>query len=190
MPDAALIESQTLNLPVDHVDTDQIYPARYLTTTDREGLGRFGFHDWRHNPESDKHRYFSGYDPEVQRILVSGENFGCGSSREHAAWALLDMGFRAVVSTGFGDIFYSNAPRNGLLLVVVEEAALAYLLRHDRHRLRIDIRSRTVEIPGYGTVEFPLDAFTAYCLINGIDALDYLQQQLGQIVTFERDTGR
>ena len=178
-------QSQTFNLPLDNIDTDQIYPARFLTTTAPEGLGRFCFQDWRENPQSQQYQYFKDLDTERQQILVAGDNFGCGSSREHAAWSLLDAGFRAVVSTRFGDIFRSNALNNGLLLITVEPETLDFLLQHAQHPLKIDIQARQIDSPGWGRKEFPLDSFSWYCLVHGINALDYLLEHRDEIARFE-----
>ena len=185
MDDKRIIQSLTFVLPAENVDTDQIYPARFLTTTDREGLGEHCFRDWRKNPESRYFEYFQEFDPNQQQVLVSGRNFGCGSSREHAAWALLDAGFRAVISTSFGDIFHNNALNNGLLLVQVDQATLDFLMQHDRHAIQINIASAALEIDGRETVSFPLDEFAAYCLLHGIDGLDFLLGLTDQITQFE-----
>ena len=181
------IESRTFNLPVDNIDTDQIIPAQFLTTTEREGLGRYCFHAWRFNEDGSPKA--SGplrrYDPETQQVLVAGSNFGCGSSREHAPWALLDYGFRAIVSTRFADIFRNNALKNGLLPVTVDEAVAGYLLDHPDHAVRIDIPNRQLQIEGYGEFEFPLDPFSAYCLTQGIDQLDFILQNADAIEAYE-----
>ncbi len=177
--------SQTFNLAVDNIDTDQIYPARFLTTTKREGLGQYCFRDWRENPASNQFQSFKNMDCCRQKILVTGDNFGCGSSREHAVWSLLDAGFKAVISTRFGDIFYTNALNNGLLLIMVDPETLAFLLQQDKQSLNIDIKSRQIEIPGHGRREFPLDRFTSYCLINDINPLDYLLQHRDEIEVYE-----
>jgi len=186
MSNIRIIQSQTFNLPVENVDTDQIYPGRFLTTTQRQGLGRYCFHDWRNKPESGFYEKFQDYDPEQQHILVSGINFGCGSSREHAAWSLLDMGFRAIISTRFGDIFHSNALKNGLVLVQVDETSLEFLMQHNRHPVSIDISKASIDIPELGSMNFPLDEFSAYCMLNGIDSLDYLLAKMDQINIFEK----
>ena len=182
----SVIRSHTLNLPAENVDTDQIYPSRFLTTTQREDLGHYCFLDWRTSPDSQFYEYFQNYCPEQQQILVSGINFGCGSSREHAVWSLLGMGIRAVISSRFGDIFESNAIKNGLVLVQVKPEALAFLLQRNNHPVSIDIKTATVQIKDYGTVKFELDAFSAYCLLNGIDSLDYLLAQMAAITGFEQ----
>jgi 3-isopropylmalate/(R)-2-methylmalate dehydratase small subunit len=185
MPDSGIIASRTFNLPIDNIDTDQIYPGRYLTTTKRESLGDLCFYDWRHESAAGKQKLFAGFDPDTQSILVAGDNFGCGSSREHAAWAMLDHGFKAVISSKFPGIFESNAAKNGLLLVTVPPDVLEYLFQNNRHHLTIDIKQKTLAVPGLGIIPFTIDEFTAYCLLNGIDALDYLMSQQPAIDTFE-----
>jgi 3-isopropylmalate/(R)-2-methylmalate dehydratase small subunit len=187
MANTHLIESRTFNLPAENVDTDQIYPARFLTTTERTGLGQYCFHDWRNNQESSFYHLFQNHDPAQQRVLVSGVNFGCGSSREHAAWSLLDAGFQVVISSRFGDIFHSNALKNGLVLVEVDDSTLEFLMKHGGHSLSIDISTATAEIEGLGSISFPMDEFAAYCLLNGIDSLDYLLGKLEEITEFEQE---
>jgi 3-isopropylmalate/(R)-2-methylmalate dehydratase small subunit len=185
MPEAGIIRGYTFNLPADNIDTDQIYPARFLTTTVSEGLGEKCFHDWRHDPGSRYHEAFLRFQPGVQKVLVAGSNFGCGSSREHAAWSLLDMGFEAVISTRFGDIFYNNALKNGLVPVQIGPDAVQHLMQHDRSAVEIDLASRTVSIPGLGIREFPLDPFASHCLTRGIDSLDYLLSKTPDIDVYE-----
>lgn len=177
--------SLTFNLPANNIDTDQIYPARYLTTTNRQGLGQYCFLDWRQNPASEHFRLFKHLDTQRQRILVAGDNFGCGSSREHAVWSLLDFGFKAVISTRFGDIFYANALNNGLLLIPVDQETHEFLFQHDQQLLHIDIETREIDIPGLGRKEFSLDQFFSYCLINDTNALGYLLQHRDEISTYE-----
>ena len=169
------------------VDTDQIIPARFLTTTSREGLGEHLFHDWRFNPDGTENSDFvlnaaeaSGCD-----VLVAGHNFGCGSSREHAPWALLDYGLRAVISTEIADIFRSNALKNGFLPVVVDEQTHARLLATPGEEVLIDVEAATLTLGDGTTTAFPIDAFARYCLINGIDQLGYLQQHSEDIQRFE-----
>jgi len=186
MSEPRFIVARTFNLPIDNVDTDQIYPGRYLTTTQRDGLGDLCFYDWRHDHATGKKAVFEGFDADSQSILVAGDNFGCGSSREHAAWALLDMGFKAVISTSFPDIFASNAAKNGLVLVTAEQPVLDFLYLHNRKQLTISVADRTLVVPGLGIFPFEIDEFTAYCLLHSIDALDYLMNQESRIEAYEK----
>jgi 3-isopropylmalate/(R)-2-methylmalate dehydratase small subunit len=190
--DRGVIESRTFNLPVDNIDTDQIIPAQFLTTTERHGLGQYCFHSWRFNEDGSEKASnpLRKRDPASQQVLVAGSNFGCGSSREHAPWALLDFGFRAVISSRFADIFRSNALKNGLLPVTVDEAVAGYLLDHPGKAVRIDIGRHTLSIEGYGEFEFPLDSFSAYCLTRGIDQLDFILQNEAAIAAYEEDAGK
>jgi 3-isopropylmalate/(R)-2-methylmalate dehydratase small subunit len=187
-----LLASRTFNLPFDNIDTDQIIPGEFLTTTEREGLGQFCFYGWRFNedgsPKQDSP--LSGRDPETQGILVAGSNFGCGSSREHAPWALLDFGFRAVISRRFADIFRANALKNGLLPVAVDDAVIEFLFSHPGQAVEIDIGRRLLRIEAYGEAEFPLDAFSAYCLTRGIDQLDFILEHEQDIAAYERQNGK
>ena len=182
-----VIDSHTFNLPVDDIDTDQIIPGQFLTTTERTGLGQYCFFAWRYDdagrerPENP----LRSHDPARQQVLVAGHNFGCGSSREHAPWALLDFGFRAVISSGFADIFRSNALKNGLLPVQVDDGVVDFLSEHPDRAVHIDIGQRLLRIDGFGEFRFPLDAFAAYCLTRGIDQLDFLLQNEAAIETFE-----
>ena len=189
---AALIESRTFNLPVDNIDTDQIIPAHFLTTTERAGLGQACFHAWRFNEDGSEKPGNPLREHRIaeQAVLVAGENFGCGSSREHAPWALLDYGFRAVVSSRFADIFRNNALKNGLLPVTVEPDVAKHLLAHPDQAVRIDIGERTLTIDGYGTFDFPLDPFSAYCLTRGIDPLDFILQGAADIDRYEQRHGQ
>jgi 3-isopropylmalate/(R)-2-methylmalate dehydratase small subunit len=175
------ITSKTAVLPVDNVDTDQIIPARFLTITTKEGLGESVFADWRNDPEFVLNR------PEAEgaRILVAGENFGCGSSREHAPWALVDYGFRAVVSTSIADIFKNNAVKNGLVPVEVEGEVHRFLLDHPGASVTVDLETCELVLPDGSRAGFPLDGFARHCLLNGIDQLDYLLQQEEAIARFE-----
>ena len=183
----SVIESNSFVLPVDNIDTDQIIPAQFLTTTEREGLGQYCFYGWRFNEDGSEKASnpLRRHDRETQQVLVAGSNFGCGSSREHAPWALLDFGFRAVISSRFADIFRSNALKNGLLPVTVDEAVADFLLDHPDHPLRIDIAQRTLTVEGYGEFEFPLDPFSAYCLTRGIDQLDFILENEEAIAAYE-----
>ncbi|HEX7063083.1 MAG TPA: 3-isopropylmalate dehydratase small subunit [Woeseiaceae bacterium] len=182
------VVSRTVVLPQDDIDTDQIIPARFLTTTTREGLGRQLFHDWRYRPDGTPDPEFVLNRPDAAgcRVLVAGNNFGCGSSREHAPWALLDYGFRAVISTEIADIFRGNALKNGLLPIVVDGDTQRWLLAHPGAEVTIDVAASTLELPTGRTVEWPLDAFGRYCLLEGIDPLGFLLQHAARIDTFER----
>jgi len=181
------IHSRTVVLRERNIDTDQIIPARFLTTTSRGGLGRHAFHDWRALPDGRPNPAFPFNDPENAdaRILVAGRNFGCGSSREHAPWALLDLGVRAVVSAQIADIFRSNALRNGLLPVVLDEAVVDELLANPGIELRIDVAARSVTLPDGRAFAFPLDGFAQTCLLHGVDELGYLLQHLPAITHHE-----
>jgi 3-isopropylmalate/(R)-2-methylmalate dehydratase small subunit len=189
---APFVESVTFSLPVDNIDTDQIIPAQFLTTTEREGLGRYCFHGWRHDEHGVEHcdHPLKCHDPQRHQVLVAGRNFGCGSSREHAPWALLDFGFKAVISSQFADIFHSNALKNGLLPVVVEEHVTAFLHERPDHPVRIDIHNRTLTVEGYGEFEFPIDPFSAYCLTRGINPFEFLLENATDISRFEQERVR
>jgi 3-isopropylmalate/(R)-2-methylmalate dehydratase small subunit len=182
------LSSRTAVLPAANIDTDQIIPARFLTTTTRAGLGARLFADWRYDAQGAARAEFALNQPAATgcRILVAGPNFGCGSSREHAAWALVDYGFRAVISTEIADIFRSNALKNGLLPVIVEEAAAAWLIAHPGVAVTIDVARSTVALPGGRTVSFPLEPFARHCLLEGLDELGFLLACAADIDAFER----
>jgi 3-isopropylmalate/(R)-2-methylmalate dehydratase small subunit len=182
------IESRTAVLPSTNIDTDQIIPARFLTTTTKEGLGQQAFADWRYDASGAPRPDFPLNKPEAAgcAILVAGRNFGCGSSREHAPWALLDCGFRAVVSTEIADIFRNNSLKNGLVPVVVDEDTHAWLLAHPGASVRIDVESTTLTLPTGRSATFPLEAFARYCLLNGTDELGYLLKQTPAIERYEQ----
>jgi 3-isopropylmalate/(R)-2-methylmalate dehydratase small subunit len=181
------IRSTTVVLPRENVDTDQIIPARFLKVTDKKGLGKALFTDWRYDAAGVPRPDFVLNRPEAQgcQILVAGDNFGCGSSREHAPWALVDYGIRAVISTRIADIFRSNALKNGLVPVVLDPASHARLLAAPGAEVTVDLEARTVSLPGGGTASFPIDAFSRYCLMNGVDELGYLLSQDAAIRAFE-----
>lgn len=181
------IRSRTVVLPTKDIDTDQIIAARFLTTTSREGLGRSAFYDLRHNPDGSVNTEFPLNKPDAKgcAILIAGNNFGCGSSREHAPWALLDYGFEAIISTEIADIFRNNALKNGLVPVVVDEAIHDWLLTNPGAELEIDVAGATLCLPTGESVEFPIDRFAKYCLVEGIDQLGYLLQQSDKISAFE-----
>jgi len=181
------IRSRTVVMPSSNIDTDQIIPARFLTTTTREGLGAHLFADWRYDGAGASRPEFVLNRPEARgcQVLVAGRNIGCGSSREHAPWALLDYGFRAVVSTEIADIFRSNSLKNGLLPVVVDEVTHAWLVEHPGAGVEIDLPATQLRLPDGRAVTFPIEAFARYCLINGVDELGYLLQQADAIAAYE-----
>jgi 3-isopropylmalate/(R)-2-methylmalate dehydratase small subunit len=182
------LRSRTVVLPAGNIDTDQIIPARFLTTTTREGLGRSLFADWRYDAQGTPRPDFVLNRPEAQgcTILVAGRNFGCGSSREHAPWALSDYGFQAVVSTEIADIFRNNSLKNGFLPVVVDEAASQWLIANPGAEVTIDVASCTLTLPTGISVKFPLESFSRYCLLNGVDELGFLLERRGQIEAYEQ----
>lgn len=179
------LTSKALLLPVENIDTDQIIPARYLKVTDKQGLAECLFADWRQNPDF----VLNQPGAEQAHILIAGDNFGCGSSREHAPWALYAWGFRAVISTSFADIFRNNALKNGLLPVVVEpdvhQRLFARCEADAQCELTIDLAAQTLNLPGGEKVTFPIDAFAKHCLLEGIDQLDYLLSFSEEIAAFE-----
>ena len=181
------IRSRTVVLPLDDIDTDQIIPARFLRTTVREGLGEHLFTDWRYNSDGTKNASFLLNQPEARgaHILVAGRNFGCGSSREHAPWALLDFGFRAVISTEIADIFSNNSLKNGFLPVIVDENIHRWLLDNPGVELALDVESRSLSLPDGRLAEFPLESFSRYCLLNGVDQLGFLLNHAEDISRFE-----
>lgn len=181
------IASRTMVLPTRDIDTDQIIAARFLTTTSREGLGEHLFHDLRRNGDGSLNSDFVLNRPESAGcgILVAGKNFACGSSREHAPWALLDYGFEAVISSEIADIFRNNALKNGLLAVVVDEDTHAWLLDNPGAALEIDVDSATLTLPDGRRIGFELDNFARYCLVEGLDQLGFLQKHMKRIEHFE-----
>jgi 3-isopropylmalate/(R)-2-methylmalate dehydratase small subunit len=181
------VRSRTVVLPFTNVDTDQIIPARFLTTTTKEGLGRELFSDWRYRADGTPIPDFVLNRPEALgcEVLVAGRNFGCGSSREHAPWALLDYGIRAVISTEIADIFRGNALKNGLLPVTVDESTAAWLLAHPGASVTIDLATTRLTLPTGVSIEFPIEAFARHCLLHGIDELGYLRGKLPDIERYE-----
>jgi 3-isopropylmalate/(R)-2-methylmalate dehydratase small subunit len=181
------IRSRTVVMPTKDIDTDQIIAARFLTTTSREGLGEYLFYDLRFDADGNPRPEFVLNKPETQgcNILVAGNNVGCGSSREHAPWALLDYGFRAVVSTEIADIFRNNSLKNGLLPVVVDVDTHKWLIDNPGVELSIDVELSTLTLPDGKVVEYPIDGFARHCLTQGIDQLGYLLQQQAEIERFE-----
>jgi 3-isopropylmalate/(R)-2-methylmalate dehydratase small subunit len=181
------VRSKTVVLPFTNVDTDQIIPARFLTTTTKEGLGRRLFSDWRYRADGTPNPDFVLNRPESSgcEVLVAGRNFGCGSSREHAPWALLDYGIRAVISTEIADIFRGNALKNGLLPVTVDESTAAWLLAHPGAAVSVDLETTRLTLPTGASIEFPIEAFARHCLLHGIDELGYLRGKLPEIERYE-----
>ena len=178
-------------LPINDIDTDQIIPARYLKVTDKNGLGAACFSDWRYEADGTPKPEFPLNQPQYKgaAVLVGGHNFGCGSSREHAPWALIGAGFQAVISTYFADIFRNNALKNGLLPIVVDEAThqqLISLAQEDpTAAVTVDLAAQSVTLPDGRTVPFPIDGFSKYCLLNGVDQLGYLLGMHHEAETYE-----
>jgi 3-isopropylmalate/(R)-2-methylmalate dehydratase small subunit len=190
MKPVQVIRSRTVVLPVDNVDTDQIIPARFLVTTSREGLGNALFADWRWEKDGRPRPGFALNGPEAEgaRILVAGRNFGCGSSREHAVWALQAGGFEAVVSTAFADIFRGNALKNGFVPVQVDESTHARLVEAPGIEVAIDVEAGVLSF-GTRRATFPLEPFARYCLRSGLDELAYLLSKERDIAAYEAKTG-
>jgi len=180
-------ESRTVVLPIDNIDTDQIIPARFLKTTSKIGLGDQLFNDWRYDATGAPNPDFLLNRPEAKgvQVLVAGDNFGCGSSREHAPWALTQFGFRAVISTSFADIFRGNSLKNGLLPIVVPPDVHAALMASPGATVQIDLATQTLTLAGGRRVEFPIDAFSKHCLLEGVDELGYILQQEPAIAAYE-----
>jgi 3-isopropylmalate/(R)-2-methylmalate dehydratase small subunit len=181
-------ESRIVPLNITNIDTDQIIPARFLKTTSKIGLDKQLFNDWRYDAQGNPNPEFILNRPEAKgaQVLVAGDNFGCGSSREHAPWALTQFGFRAVISTSFADIFKQNSLKNSLLPIVVPEDVLAELLAAGTDAVvKIDLPKQTLTTPSGKQVEFPVDGFSKHCLVEGVDELGYIQQREAQIAAFE-----
>jgi len=186
------LKSTFVVIPANDIDTDQIIPARFLKVTDKAGLGDNLFFDWRYDENGNPKPDFILNQPQAKKskILVAGDNFGCGSSREHAPWALVGYGFRAVISTSFADIFRNNALKNGLLPVQVDTGTLQQLMaisqENESAELTIDLSAQTLLLPDGKKVTFPIDAFSKTCLLEGIDQLGYLQKHLPEIEEYEK----
>ncbi len=180
-------KARTAVLPYTNIDTDQIIPARFLRTTTREGLGKQLFADWRYDASGNAKPEFPLNQPQTQgcEVLVAGRNLGCGSSREHAPWALLDFGFKAVISTEIADIFRNNSLKNGLLPIVVDEATATWLLANPGAEPTVDLDKCELTLPGARVVKFPMESFARYCLMNGVDELGYLLSQNAAIARYE-----
>jgi 3-isopropylmalate/(R)-2-methylmalate dehydratase small subunit len=186
------IVSRTVVLPSTNIDTDQIIPARFLRTTSRAGLGKELFADWRYNPDGSPKPDFALNRPEAAgcRVLVAGRNFGCGSSREHAPWALNDYGIQAVISSEIADIFRNNSLKNGLLPIVVDDSTNQWLLEHAGAEVSIDLATTTLRLPDGRTVNFPIEGFARHCLLNGVDEMGFLLSKRQEISQFELEVSR
>ncbi len=182
-----MIHSRTVVLPIDNIDTDVIIPARFLKVTTKEGLGRWLFAGWRYDQAGAPRADFVLNRPEAEgaSVLVAGDNFGCGSSREHAPWALLDHGFRAVVSTQIASIFRGNAIKNGLLPIEIEPAFHAGLLADPGGEVTIDLEAQTISNSGGASARFPIDSFDRRCLLEGVDHLAFLLSHVDAIASYE-----
>jgi len=184
-------KGKAIALPIKDIDTDQIIPARFLKTIDKQGLGKNLFTDWRYLEDGSPKPDFLLNQPRAQgaAILVAGDNFGCGSSREHAPWALMGYGFKAVISTSFADIFKGNCYKNGLLPIELEEPVHSELLKlaggDQPCEIEVDLPNQLVRLPDGRTATFPIDAFSKKCLTAGIDQLGYLQEQAAAIAAYE-----
>lgn len=183
--------SRLAALPIDNIDTDQIIPARFLKTTSKAGLGDELFFDWRYEADGKPKPDFILNRPEgrAAQVLLAGDNFGCGSSREHAPWALLQYGFRAVISTSFADIFRGNSLKNSLLPIAVpydtHKALLQAAAKDPAAAVSVDLANQTLTLPGGSSVTFPIDQFAKHCMLEGIDELGYILQQEVAIAEYE-----
>jgi 3-isopropylmalate/(R)-2-methylmalate dehydratase small subunit len=190
-PKFTSLTARCVVLPIQDVDTDQIIPARFLKVTDKLGLGEKLFCDWRYLDDGSPNPKFILNQPEAKgtKILVAGHNFGCGSSREHAPWALVGFGFEAVISTMFADIFKGNSVKNGLIPVTIEPAAHAALVaaraKDENLQVTVDLQAQTVSWSGQTPLKFPIDPFSRTCLLNGVDELGYLQKFEKQAEAYE-----
>ena len=179
--------SRSVVLAQTNIDTDQIIPARFLSTTERKGLGKHAFNDWRWREDGAANPDFPFNQPDNagRGILLAGRNFGCGSSREHAPWALRDLGLRAVVSSEIADIFRNNSLKNGLLPIILDESVVQALMQRPDDELEIDVATRTLSTPAGERFDFPLDDFARTCLLEGVDELGYLLARRGEIQRYE-----
>ena len=181
------VRSKSVVLAQTNIDTDQIIPARFLSTTERAGLGKHAFNDWRWQADGSPNPAFPFNQPgnAGRQILLAGRNFGCGSSREHAPWALTDLGLRAIVSSEIADIFRNNSLKNGLVPVVLPEATVQALMQRPDDELLVDIAAKELRTPGGDAFSFPLDAFAQTCLLQGVDELGYLLARHTDIERYE-----
>ncbi len=185
------LTSKMVAIPTENIDTDQIIPARFLKTISKQGLGVNCFYDWRYdnNGRPDPDFILNREEAQGVQILLAGDNFGCGSSREHAPWALMDFGFRAIVSTSFADIFRNNSLKNGLLPIIVDEATHRQLLslveEEPEAAVTVDLATQSLTLPDGRAVTFPIDGFSKTCLLEGIDQLGYLLKQADAVEAYE-----
>ena len=181
-------ESRFVTLPIDNIDTDQIIPARFLNTISKAGLGDQLFYDWRYDAAGAPKPDFvlNHAESKARKILLAGDNFGCGSSREHAPWALTQYGFRAVISTSFADIFRQNALKNSLVPLIVPRDVHAWLFANPEAVLKLDLAAQALILPDGRAVEFPVDAFARHCLLEGVDELGYILNQETAIAAYEK----
>ena len=179
--------ANTVNLPNEDIDTDQIIPARFLTRQTTDGIGECLFADWRFDKSGKPNEDFILNQPQSTNagILVAGNNFGCGSSREHAAWSLLDYGFRAVVSSSFADIFQNNSLKNGLITIVVDLETHKWLIEHPATELTVDLENTEIILENGKAISFPIDSFARYCLLHGVDQLGYILKHDSDITAYE-----
>ncbi|MBK7133056.1 MAG: 3-isopropylmalate dehydratase small subunit [Bacteroidales bacterium] len=188
-----ILESTCVPLPLENVDTDQIIPARFLSATSREGFGDNLFRDWRYLKSGEKNSEFILNNPKFGgKVLVAGKNFGSGSSREHAVWAIFDYGFRAVISSFFADIFMNNSLNNGLLPIVVSDEFLKKLqeliLKNPSEKVRIDLDKQSLTVLSTGdTVKFSINPYKKECLLKGLDDIDFLLSMKSQITSYEKN---
>jgi len=181
------IVSRSVVLRQTNIDTDQIIPARFLSTTERAGLGKNAFNDWRWQADGSPNAEFAFNQPHNQgrTILLAGRNFGCGSSREHAPWALTDLGLQAIVSSEIADIFRNNSLKNGLLPIVLDEADVQELMQHPDDELTVDVAARELRTSSGKAYSFPLDGFSQTCLLEGVDQLGWLLGRVDEIERYE-----
>jgi 3-isopropylmalate/(R)-2-methylmalate dehydratase small subunit len=193
MPEAqsefSKFRSQTFNLSQEDIDTDQIIPARFLTTTSREGLGRLAFYDWRYDGAGETRADcdLNNLDTQAHRVLVAGRNFGCGSSREHAPWAIHDFGIRVVISTEIADIFRGNAAKNNLLPIIAPADSHAWLMANPGAQVGVELAEQYVDLENGPGFHFEIEPFAKHCLLTGTDPLGFLLAQSSDIQTYETE---
>ena len=185
------LDGKLVAIPTENIDTDQIIPAIFLKTVSKKGLGKNCFYNWRYLEDGSPNPDFVLNQPQTEgaTILLAGDNFGCGSSREHAPWSLMDYGFKAIISTGFADIFRNNSLKNGLLPIIVDEQTHRQLLsmveEDPTTSVTVDLEAQTVTLPDGRSVEFPIDSFSKTCMLEGLDQLGYLLKQSERVAEYE-----